>query len=84
MAHRIDASFQMLLPDNPNEMAKCLADVATAWQAFTASLDQYQAEPKFSVNDVRTSTPLYKRGRKNAVSRAAAGLVAVPTPDEAA
>jgi hypothetical protein len=84
MAHRIEASFQMLLPDSPNEMAGCLAEVAAAWAVFTASLDQYQAELKFSVNDVRTSTPLYKRGRKNAVSRAASGPVAVPDEPEAA
>jgi hypothetical protein len=85
MAHRIDAAFQLLLPDNPKEMATALAEVAAAWAAFTASLDQYQAELKFSVNDVRTSTPLYKRGRKNAISQHAAGKpFPVPQPDDAA
>jgi hypothetical protein len=85
MAHRINATFSMLLSDNPNEMATSLAEVAKAWTTFVDSLDQYQAEMSFTVGDIRTSTPLYKRGKKNAVSRAAAGRpVAVPDAPEAA
>jgi hypothetical protein len=76
MALRIVAAFQMLLPDNASEMASSLADVANAWAAFAASLDQYQAEMSFTVGDIRTSTPLRKRGRKPR-------LVETP-PDEAA
>jgi hypothetical protein len=76
MAHRIDATFQMLLSDEPSEMASALSEVAQAWAAFLASLDQYQTEVKFTVGDVRTSTPLRKRGRKPR-------LVETP-PDEAA
>lgn len=75
MAHRIDASFQLLLSDNPSEMAACLGEVATAWAQFTASIDQYQAELQFSVNEVRTSKRISKRGRKPAL---------VPTAGEAA
>jgi hypothetical protein len=67
MAHRIDASFQLLLPDSPTEMAACLGEVATAWANFTASLDQSQAELQFSVNEVRTSKRISKRGRKPAL-----------------
>ena len=64
MAHRIDASYQLLLPDTPNDMAACLAEVAKAWTVFTASLEPYQAQTTFSVTEVRTSTRISKRGRK--------------------
>ena len=63
MAHRVDASFQMLLPDKPVDMASCLADVATAWAAFTVALDHYEAELMFSINESRTK-PARGRPRK--------------------
>jgi UDP-N-acetylglucosamine transferase subunit ALG13 len=68
MAHRLEASFQSLLSDDPQEMAQALAEIAKAWTVFTDAVKEYHGELKFSIADVKTATPIYKRGRKRSIS----------------
>ena len=68
MASQISASFQLLLPEQVKERVTAIAEVTAAWGKFLEAMEPYQADLSFNISDVRTSTPLNKRGRKNRIS----------------
>lgn len=53
MPHEVIASIQVLLPDDPKDMAGALASVADAWANLLAAIEPTPCTPSFAVNETR-------------------------------
>ena len=89
MAHEVTASIRVLLPDDPQQMAETLGDIATAWSEFLAGVDQYGVDIAFTVNETRgkpgpkpaaNGVPRQRKARTAGNSSAADGQGPLPDP----
>jgi len=69
MPHEVIASIQVLLPDDPKDMAGALASVAEAWASLLAAIEPTPCTPTFAVNETRTSRATRKPRTPRLVSK---------------
>lgn len=55
MPHEVHASIQVMLPDDPAQMAGTLSQIAAAWATLLDKIDPTPCTPTFAVNETRTS-----------------------------
>lgn len=53
MPYTVDASIQVLLPEDPVQMAEAMGKVAAAWQAFRETLQPFGPEARYEFNQAR-------------------------------